>query len=139
MKKYDAIKKEQADITKRIARYKRQMDELSKEIVTDSVKGTRSDGTYGSIKIQGMPTVEFEAKRTKLQKSIKRYERLSSKLEVLVDEIEDFIETIDDSEIRMILRAKYIDGKTWRDIGRANGKTHQWAFIKVTRFFENNA
>ena len=42
------------DIQRRIEKIKEELHRI--DIVSDSVKGTRLDGTYGSIKITGYPT-----------------------------------------------------------------------------------
>lgn len=136
LKKYDALKDEQSDVAKRIDRLSREISELLSSQVSDTVKGTRDDGTYGPIKINGIPFPEYDKKKEQLQKNLTHYEEIGQKLSEMIEEIEQFISGVDDPRIRTILRMKYIDGKTWREIGRKYGKAHQWAYNKVERYFE---
>lgn len=135
LKKYDALKDEQKDIARRIDILNRAMDVLLNTQVVDMVKGTRTDGTYGSIKIKGIPFPEYDKQKQKLKKMHQHYKDIQTKLDGMIFDIENFITSIEDPEIRTILRLKYIDHKTWRDIGRRYGKTHQWAYLKVERYF----
>lgn len=136
LKKYDALKEEQQDIARRIDRLSREMSELLHTQVSDTVSGTREDGTYGPIKIKGIPIAAYDSKRHLLQKHLKHYTEIEDYLKGMISEIEDFITQVPDPGIRTILRLKYIDGKTWREIGQHYGKAHQWAYNRVERFFK---
>lgn len=137
LKKYDALKDEQRDITKRIEKLRREMSDLLTLQVADTVKGTRKDGTYGPIKIKGIPMPEYKAKKKRYQERIKRYEAIQKELDGMVSDIEIFINAVNEPTVRTILRLKYIDGKTWREIGRHYSRSSQWAFIRVERFFKD--
>ena len=67
LKKYDALKDEQGDIRKRIDQLEREMNRLLDTLVSDTVMGTREDGTYGPIKIKGIPFPEYDRKKELLQ------------------------------------------------------------------------
>lgn len=136
LKKYDALKDEQADIAKRIDKISREMSQLLNSQVSDTVSGTREDGTYGPIKIKGIPFPEYDRKKEQLQRSLEHYEQIEEKLAGMITEIEQFIAGIEEPRIRTILRMKYIDGRTWREIGMHYGKAHQWAYNKIERYFE---
>lgn len=138
LKKYDALKDEQRDIEKRIEYLKREMSQLLTLQVSDTVKGTREDGTYGAIKIKGLPMPEYNSKKAKLKERTRRYLDIKAELDSMISDIEMFITTISDPTIRTILRLKYIDGKTWREIGRRYGKHHQWAANRIDRYFAEN-
>lgn len=138
LKKYDALKDEQRDIERRIENLRREMSHLLTLQVSDTVKGTREDGTYGPIKIKGVPMPEYDSKKAKLKERTRRYMDIKTELDGMISDIETFITTIDEPTIRTILRLKYIDGKTWRDIGRRYGKHHQWAANKLDRYFAEN-
>lgn len=139
LKKYDALKDEQRDIERRIEGLRREMSHLLTLQVSDTVKGTREDGTFGPIKIKGIPMPEYDSKKTKLKERTRRYEIIKAELDGMISDIEAFIAAIDEPAIRTILRLKYIDGKTWREIGRRYGKHHQWAANRIDRYFAENA
>lgn len=46
---------------------------------------------------------------------------LENKTDKLLDElnkIEDFLNTVDDGEIRIIIRKRFIEGKTWKEVSK---------------------
>lgn len=135
LKKYDALKDEQGDIRKRIEQLEREMNNLLDTLVSDTVMGTREDGTYGPIKIKGIPFPEYDRKKELLQQRLDRYEEIERELIGMIGEIETFISGVTDSRIRTILRLKYIDGRTWREVGRRYGKGPSWGFKKVEAYF----
>lgn len=139
LKKYDALKDEQADIRKRIDKLEREMSHLLGTIVSDTVMGTREDGTYGPIKIKGIPFPEYDKRKELLQQRLDRYEAIDIELAAMIGDIEAFIGSVQDSRIRTILRLKYIDGYTWRQIGRRyGGKGPSWAYQKIEKYFSRS-
>ena len=138
LKRYDALKAEQRDIKRNVDRLGREASELLNCRVSDTVKGTKADGTYGRITISGIPMPELNAKRAKIQECLKRYEDISQELEDMTYDIDMFIFGIDDSLIRTILRLKYLDGLPWRDVSRHYGKSGQYAFNLCQRYFNSS-
>ena len=63
---YSDVAEEVKDIRKRIEKIKKEIYDI--DVVSDSVKGTRSNGTYGSIKITGYPTPRWVKKIAALDK-----------------------------------------------------------------------
>lgn len=139
LKEYGAMLDEREDLRRRIARDERKLIELEGSIVSDSVKGTRSDGTYGSIRVSGLPDRDIEIVRERLRARKKRYTELLEKLDEGIDEVEEFISGLDSSMIRMILRMRYVDRETWEKISRRFGKSPDWSKVKIYRFFKEKA
>lgn len=139
LKEYGAMLDEREDLRRRIARDERKLIELEGSIVSDSVKGTRSDGTYGSIRVSGIPDREIEIVRQRLRARQKRYTELLEKLDEGIDEVEEFISGLDSSMIRMILRMRYVDRETWEKISRRFEKSPDWSKVKIYRFFKEKA
>lgn len=107
-----------AEMMEEIKDIRRRKEKLEKEIkrlgiVSDAVKGTRRDGTYGSIRITGYPTPEYYRKRTAIERHRKLLERKEAELLELTTQAEEFIEGIDKSEVRIMFRLYYIDGLPW--------------------------
>jgi hypothetical protein len=63
---YCEMREEIKDIRRRKEQMEKQIRNLG--IVSDFVKGTRSDGTYGNIKITGYPTPEHYRKKAPLER-----------------------------------------------------------------------
>ena len=135
LKRYDALKDEQQDIKRRAELLEREMNRLLTTMVSDTVMGTREDGTYGPIKIKGIPFPEYDRKKELLQKRLDRYAEIDEELAGMISEIEASVSEVPDPRIRTILRLKYIDGHTWREIGRRYGKGASWGFKKIEKYF----
>ena len=109
------------------------------------MKGTRKDGTYGPIKITGIPDPQYQRKgaaRERLR------EMLTAKEEELLEltcQAEKYIENIDKSEVRIMFRLYYIDGLPWWKVAQAMNRMLPRRRVKFTedscrmrnnRFFE---
>lgn len=111
-------------IKKEIEILKQQIEELEyyekQRFVTDSVKGSSKTFPFveHSIMITGADSSGYFKKKYRLQ------ERLSHKVSELMEEVENinkYIDTIDDSEIRSILQLRYINGLSWQQIAASLG------------------
>lgn len=141
---YCDMKEEIKDIRARIKELDKYLD--NPPIVSDTVKGTRKNGTIGPIKITGIPEPVYNRK-LKLRK---RYQLLLEKKEEelleLTCQAEEYIQTIPKSELRIMFRLYYIDGLTWVQVAHRMNSMFPNRRIKYTedncwrrnqRFFEN--
>ena len=115
--------------------------ETDNEMVSDTVKGSRQDGTIGSIKITGFPTAEYDRKKSKLLAKKVLFERRKSILEErewrLLEcqtKAEEFIDAIEKSELRQIFTLKYIDERdlTWLRVANLMNKRYPKKRIPYT-------
>lgn len=145
LKEYQHMVTEVKDIKRRIKSIKQEINGLG--IVSDSVKGTRRDGTYGSIRITGYPIHEYFRKRAALDRSIAMLESKEVELLKLMLEVEEYIETIPNSELRTMFRLHYMDGLTWVQVAHKMNAMHPKRRFSYTensckqrnkRFFEEN-
>ena len=115
---YCDLKEEVKDLRRRITNKQAELDKIEDEgTVTDSVKGG-----YGGIqhfKISGFPYPEYSRKKTALYLYKAQLENAELELLELTNEVEDYIQSLDDSRIRRIMRLRYIDNKTWIQVARA--------------------
>ena len=139
LEEYIALLREMEDLEHRIRETEYKSRELLRTIVSDTVEGTREDGTYGPIKIKGVPVPAYEEERQRLRAQKARYERLKREIRAQKDFIEDFILHVPKSQIRTILRLRYLDGKTWEQVSRKFGQSRTWSQMQVDRFFAKNA
>lgn len=142
---YSDMAEEVKDIRKRIQKLQKEIAGLG--IVSDSVKGTRTDGTYGSIKITGYPTPRYMKKKAALEKNKELLERKETKLLELMTQAEAYIESIPKSELRTMFRLYYMDGLTWLQVACRMNEVFSKRRAKFTedscrmrnkRFFEEN-
>lgn len=115
-------------------------------IVSDSVKGTRIDGTYGSIRITGYPTPEYYRKKALIDRHRKLLELKETELLELTVQAEEYIETIEKSELRNLFRLYFIDGLSYPKVaiqmncmfpGRRIAYTDENVKKRIQRYFEN--
>lgn len=117
---YIDLQKEVTEINNRIAKVESEIAKIKEEgEVTDIVKGGM--GGIQHFTIHGIPTFLFERKEEMLFKLVEKMEKAEkNKLKALA-EIEDFVESIDDSHIRRIISFRYIDGLSWNDVAMHMG------------------
>ena len=115
---YCELRQEAADLRLRIERDQRRLSEMQEKgyVVSDTVKGTRKDGTIGPIKITGFPEPAYEDTKAMLKKRIAKLEIVESDLLAAVNKVDDYIETIPKSELRQIFRLYYLDDLTWAHV-----------------------
>jgi hypothetical protein len=137
------MKEEIKDIRRRKERLEKQIKNLG--IVSDSVKGKRQDGTYGSIKITGYPTPAYYRKTASVEKFQKLLDTKEEELLELMTQAEEYIESIPKSEVRTMFRLYYIDRLPWWKVAQAMNKMFPKRTVKFTedgcrmrnnRFFE---
>lgn len=112
------IKKEIADLEERIRKDERKMEEYSNLVVSDTVTGTREDGTFGPIKITGLDRKHYNRQKLLANHKREMLKGLQEKLLQKEIEAEEYIQTIQDSRLRQILRYRYVDGLTWQQVSK---------------------
>ena len=113
------MQEEAKDLSRRIARARNKLEELeSGGTVIDSVRGSRSDGTIGSIRIEGFPSAEYNKNKESLKRYIKRLSKTESELLERLSEVEGYIAGIPDSQLRRIIRLRVIDKLTWQQVAQ---------------------
>jgi hypothetical protein len=117
LEQYIELREEIRDLHDRIDRDERRLARIKKEgMVSDTVKGTRKDGTIGPIKITGYPTPETWQVESMIRKRVAKLCVLEEDLQAAVNAVDDFIEHIPNSEIRIMLRLYYLDDLTWSQV-----------------------
>lgn len=118
LEQYCEMMQEAKDLRKRIEqgeKYLREMEQEGYE-VSDSVKGTRKDGTIGSIRVTGFPLPEYEQVRKMTKRRNEKLCILEEDLLEAVNKVDDFINAIPNSELRMMFRFYYIDDMMWHQV-----------------------
>lgn len=111
---YADMQQEVKAIRRKIDETERKMGKILKgETVSDTVRGTRKDGTIGPIKITGFPIKEYDQKQQNLERLKRKLETAEIELLEAMTEAEEFIESIENSELRIMFRLYYIEDMTW--------------------------
>lgn len=141
---YCDMKEEIKDIRARIKKLDKFLE--NPPVVSDTVKGTRKNGTIGPIKITGFPGPMYARKRKLRERYQQILEKKEEELLELTCQAEEYIQTIPKSELRIMFRLYYIDGLTWVQVAHRMNSMFPNRRIKYTedncwrrnqRFFEN--
>lgn len=119
---YCDIQEEVKDLRRRIRKLEDEISHLT--VVSDSVTGTREDGTIGHIKITGYPFPEESRKQVLLRRRKAALEEKEDELLELLSDVEEYINSIDDSRIRRIFRYRYVDNMSWVQVAVQMGGKH---------------
>ena len=125
LEQYTDVQREEKDIAKRIERLEDEIQkmEMNGYMVADSVTcGKKGKKPLGTRKIQGFPFPEYNKKKKALKNYKLKLELVDQELLELLNEVEEYIENIENSRIRRIMRHRYIDGMSWIRVASAMGK-----------------
>lgn len=137
LEQYTDLQKELNEIKESIKKTEREIKKIEEE---GTVKDTVSGGIGGNQHyiIEGVPTPLYHRKKSLLynRKAIQE----SLELEVLetLNEIEQFIKTVDDSQIRRIIKFRFIDKLSWQQVAQRMGGGYTIGSVKMAlqRFLE---
>lgn len=111
---YADMKEEIKDLRKRIEADRRELRKLNAMVVADTVtlgkKGKKPLGTY---KVEGQPIRTISRKQKAWERKIALLEQREADLLEKQNEVEEYINQIEKSRIRMMFQFYYIDGLTW--------------------------
>ena len=144
---YADMKVEVKNLRRRIEKDRSQLWELENSIVTDSVsRGKKGKKSLGSVKITGKPDGLIERKRQQLKRKIALQEQLEVELLEKQTQAEEFIQTVEKSEMRTMLRFYFIDDLTYAQTAERMNALYPKRRIrytdenvkkKIQRFFQN--
>lgn len=112
---------------------------LKKE-VTQIENQIRELTILSAFEMSGMPSSNSVS--SPVEKFYDRLDKLRTKLEKAKEKVvlekerlESYIETIEDAEIRVLARARYLECKTWEVIGDENHMDRRTASRKLEKYF----
>ena len=102
------IRIEKKDLQRREEKYREKLEEM--EIISASLLTGMPSGNNPSD-----PTEKYVLRLQKLKEKMQHIMERISEIEV---EVERYIEDIEDSEIRTLVRKYYVDGLSWNEIAK---------------------
>lgn len=130
---YADMKEEIKDLRRRIEQNKKELSRLNGQIVMDSVScGKKGKKPLGTVKITGRPVTAISRKESLLNKRIRRLEELEEELLELTIQVDEYVETIEKSELRIIFRLYYIDDLTWYQVALRMNQNFPKRKVKYT-------
>lgn len=138
LEQYTSIKREISDLEKRNAEARKEIKKLEKQMICDTVTGSRKDLTIGTITVEGVAVKLIDEKYEQFRKREKQREIFLYKLERMKTAMEEYIENIEDSEVRCMIRFRYLDNLSWRKVAAKMGAGYEEdsCRIKVERFLK---
>ena len=140
LEQYSSLKAEYLDLQDEIRKLEKQIRkmETSRCQVSDSVKGPRPDGTYGSITITGFPVPDYYRRKKLLEKRKANLSKFELQLLELTNDVDDYINSLADSRMRRMIRYKFFDELSWVQVAhRMGGKyTADSCRKQIERFLE---
>ena len=144
---YADMKEEIKDLRRRIEKIQKELDKLHEQIVVDSVScGKKWKKPLGTVKITGRPVGVISRKEQLLNKRNRRLEELEEELLEMTIQVEEYIESIEKSELRIIFRLYFLDDLSYPKVADQMNKmfpkrriryTDENIKKKIQRYFEN--
>ena len=108
------MKMEIKDLRRRIEDKQNRIDKLHTTVMSDTVTmGKKGRKSLGTVKVTGIPDGIITRMETALEKNQKLLELREVELLELQNDVEEYIESIQKSELRIMFRLYYIDDLTW--------------------------
>ena len=130
---YAEMKEEIKDLRRRIEADRRELRKLNDMVVADTVAlGKKGKKPLGTVKIEGQPIKAISRKQKAWERKIARLEQLEADLLEKQNEVEEYIQQIEKSEIRTMFRFYYIDDLPWYKVAMRMNEMFPNRRIKYT-------
>lgn len=138
LEQYTALQDEQKDLIRRIQSLDaRLLNIKTNVIVSDTVsRGKKGHQSLGIVRIEGFPSQDYTRRKQALKRLKETLSRKSDELLEMLNDVEEYMDSIDDGEIRALIRYRYIDGMSWRDVGKAVHMNEDAARKKLERYLQ---
>lgn len=109
---YSDLQEEVKEVREKIAQTERQIEKIEEEgNVVDTVSG--GDGGIQHFKIEGFPYPEYSRKKSLLYARKSILSNLEFELLETLNQVEEFITSIEDSRMRRIVTLRFVDNLSW--------------------------
>ena len=117
LSEYADMKEEIKDLRRRITEDQKKIDQLKQTVVSDSVScGKKGKKPIRTVKIKGFPQMEINRRISLLKRRQAKLQMLETDLIEKQLQVEEYIQTIQKSELRTMFRLYYIDSLTWYQV-----------------------
>ena len=112
---YIDLREEQKEVTERISKLEKQIDKIESEgAVIDKVRG--GAGGMQHFRIEGFPYPEYSRKKTLLYNRKAILSELEMEITERLNEVEQFIKSVQDSHLRRIITYRVVEGLSWNEV-----------------------
>lgn len=132
---YSDLQEEVKEVRERIERTEKQISKIEEDgKVIDTVSG--GSGGIQHFKIEGFPYPEYSRKKTLLYARKATLASLEMELLETLNQVEEFVASVNNSEMRRILTMRFIDNKNFEQIGKILGYDRTSISKKIDKFLE---
>ena len=135
---YSDLQEEVKEVRERIERTERQIAKIEEDgNVIDTVSG--GCGGIQHFKIEGFPYPEYSRKKTLLYARKATLASLELELMETLNQVEEFIASVDDSRMRRIITLRFINNLSWNKVADRIGGNNTEDSVKKAfyRFMDN--
>lgn len=133
LSEYADMKEEIKDLRRRIAENQKRIDQLKKTVVSDSVScGKKGKKPIRTVKIKGFPQMEINRRIALMEKRKAKLQMLETDLVEKQLQVEEYIQSIEKSELRTMFRLYYIDNLTWYQVAMRMNQIFPKRRVKYT-------
>ena len=135
---YSDLQEEVKEVRERIDKTEKQIAKIEDDgNVIDSVCG--GNGGIQHFKIEGFPYPEYSRKKTLLYARKATLASLEMELMEILNQVEEFIASVEDSRMRRIITLRFIDNLSWNKVADRIGGNNTEDSVKKAfyRFMEN--
>lgn len=143
LRQYTSLRKEAEDEARRIHAMGEEIGRMlpTADEVTDRVTcGKKGNKPLGTVVIRGVgDQTKINRKRAQLRERKAKQELRLAGIERMLADVEEFINAVEDSEARRVMRFFYIEGMTWNQTAAAMGEGYSGDACKkkVQRILKN--
>lgn len=147
LSEYADMKEEIKDLRRRISEDQKRIDQLKRTMVSDSVTcGKKGKKPIRTVKIKGFPQMEINRRISLLKRRQAKLQMLETDLIEKQLQVEEYIQTIQKSELRIMFRLYFIDDLSYPKVAMRMNQIYPKRKIKYTdenvkkriqRYFEN--
>lgn len=133
---YADLQQEVKEIGEKIEKLETQIDEIEQQgAVKDKVTG--GEGGLQHFQIEGFPYPEYSRKKTLLYARKATLSELKMELLETLNDVEEFISSINDSHIRRIVNLRVVEGLSWQKVAdKIGGNTEDSVRMAFERFMK---
>ena len=134
---YSDLQEEVKEVRERIDKTEKQIAKIEAEgSVIDTVSG--GSGNAQHFKIEGFPYPEYSRKKTLLYARKATLASLEMELLEMLNQVEEFIASLDDSRMRRIITLRFIENLSWNKVADRIGGNNTEDSVKKAfyRFME---
>lgn len=138
LEQYNSLKQEKADNERIINNIEKRIAELEEKGYKEKDSVSGGNGGIQHFSIEGFPYPRYHREKSLLILRKKRWSEIEEKLDKQISEIEEYLNSIDDSQMRRMIKYKYIEELSWQQVAEriSGGNTADGCRMAVDRYLK---